>query len=99
MARKQTSLWLHSSRHQSWKGARNIVSLAMLLFLCAAANVFAQTTTFAPDDDSDTPSQPRQYFFGDWGGERTSLASKWVTFEFSYVAGPAGERCSYDWTR
>jgi carbohydrate-selective porin OprB len=53
----------------------------MLLFLCTAANVFAQTTTFAPDDGSDTPSQPRQYFSGDWGGERTSLASKGVTFD------------------
>jgi hypothetical protein len=60
MAREQTSLWLHSSRHRSFKGGGNIVCLAMLLFLCAAANGFAQTTTLAPDDGSDTPSQPRQ---------------------------------------
>lgn len=66
------------------KGAQRIIFLAVLSLLCSAPRIFAQTTTAASDDDS--ISRPRQYLFGDWGGERTSLASKGVTFDFFYVA-------------
>jgi porin len=58
---------------------RNIIWLAVLL-LCGVPRISAQTK----DDDPGSP--PRQYFFGDWGGERTALASKGVTFDFFYVA-------------
>jgi len=51
-----------------------------------ASNTCAQTAGVASDGDSGSHSQPRQYLLGDWGGERTSLASKGVTFDFFYVA-------------
>jgi len=38
----------------------------------------------------------RQYFFGDWGGKRTSLAEKGISFDFFYIAdlqaNPSGGR-------
>ena len=45
----------------------------------------------APASPAQTPqappqSQPRQYLLGDWGGERSRLANKGVTFDFFYVA-------------
>ena len=39
-------------------------------------------------------TRPRQYLFGDWGGERTALAEKGITFDFFYIsdmqANPSG---------
>jgi porin len=60
---------------------RRTFCLAVFLLLCASSKICAQTTT---DDSSAPPS--RQYLFGDWGGERTALADKGVTFDFFYVA-------------
>jgi porin len=33
---------------------------------------------------SDT--RPRRYLFGDWGGKRTALAEKGITFDFFYIS-------------
>ena len=84
MKRKNASRWIRGASNQPAKDMRRITYLAVLLLLCSAPKTFAQTTTGASDDNS--VSRPRQYLFGDWGGERTSLASKGVTFDFFYVA-------------
>jgi porin len=55
--------------------------LAVFLLLCTTPKTCAQTTT-----DISSAMPPRQYLFGDWGGERTTLANKGVTFDFFYVA-------------
>src|SRR5271168_620468 len=51
----------------------------------------ASDASTASDSSSSTP---RQYLFGDWGGERPRLAAKGVTFDFFYVtdleANPSG---------
>ena len=52
----------------------------LLLLLCSAPKIFAQTTTGASDDDS--VSRPRQDLLAIGVGKRTSLASKRVTFDF-----------------
>ncbi len=63
--------------------------LTVFLFFCSVPRICAQVTA----DDASGPT-PRQYLFGDWGGERTALANKGVTFDFFYVAdlqaNPAG---------
>jgi carbohydrate-selective porin OprB len=77
--------------------------LAVLLLLCSAPKVFAQTGSSTSGDGS--IFGPRQYFFGDWGGERSKLASKGVTFDFFYVAdlqaNPVGglEQTQVGWGR
>ena len=62
------------------KGTKRIFCLVVLSLSCSAFRISAQTTSDLSDD------RPRQYLFGDWGGERSSLASKGVTFDFFYVA-------------
>jgi porin len=83
MKSKQSELWVRFSIHRL-----GILCVALLMFLCAAPKLFAQeqATTFATDNDSSGASKPRQYFFGDWGGKRSELAEKGVTFDFFYVA-------------
>jgi porin len=68
-----------------------IVAFCGLLFLtfCSQysfAQTDSQTTSPAPASASPPPPAPRQYALGDWGGERTRLANKGVTFDFFYVA-------------
>lgn len=103
MITKQGSLWIHSESNRSGKGTRNMLCLALLI-LCSATGVFAQSA-IASDDPSDTDSRPRQHLFGDWGGGRTSIASKGVTFDVFYVAdlqaNPVGglEQTQVGWGR
>jgi porin len=80
MRKKEESRRTDCASFRHAKGVRRITCLAVLSLLCSAPGVFAQTTTAVSDD------RPRQYLFGDWGGERSSLASKGVTFDFFYVA-------------
>jgi porin len=72
------------SGHSHWK----LLAWAVApLFLCFANSAFAQNEGAKPQPDSDTPApQPRRYFFGNWGGERSHLANRGVTFNFHYVA-------------
>ena len=44
----------------------------------------AQSTDPAPAPE--TSFMKRKYLLGDWGGERTKLANKGVTFDFHYIA-------------
>src|SRR5260221_12583543 len=93
MKGKDESLWNEYAGDRHGKITRNICCLAVLL-LCSATTVFTQAAIGASDDGSG--SRPRQYMLGDWGGKRTSLASKGVTFDFFYVAdlqaNPVGGR-------
>ena len=65
---------------------RSAFLVLVLLLVCSANKTVAQSTTDPSDVESVGHSWPRQYLFGDWGGERTSLASKGITFDFMYVA-------------
>ncbi len=70
------------------------VALSLLLLLLFAQRSSAQTepqtssqtTSPSPASAAPPPPQPRQYLLGDWGGERTRLAEKGVTFDLFYVA-------------
>jgi porin len=76
-----------------WAQTRNIL-LCFILLLMLGASAEAQS---ALPSDSGTPSpelSSRQYLFGDWGGERSALAEKGITFDFFYItdmqANPSG---------
>jgi porin len=76
-----------------WAQTQNIL-LCFVLLLTLGASAEAQS---ALPSDSGTPSpelSSRQYLFGDWGGERSALAEKGITFDFFYItdmqANPSG---------
>jgi porin len=76
-----------------WAQTQNIL-LCFILLLMLGASAEAQS---ALPSDSGTPSpelSSRQYLFGDWGGERSALAEKGITFDFFYItdmqANPSG---------
>jgi porin len=87
MKRKYASRWIRCAGHHAGKGTRNIIYLAVLLLLCSASRVFAQSeaSQYAGDEIS-TAHQTRSYLFGDWDGKRSELASRGITFDFFYVA-------------
>jgi porin len=55
-----------------------------LLLLCAPGREFAQNE--APQDPVDEVSSAHPNLFGDFGGKRSSLAARGVTFDFFFVA-------------
>src|SRR5260370_5090153 len=70
------------------------ILLCFILLLMVGASAEAQS---ALPSDASTPSlelSSRKYLFGDWGGERSALAEKGVTFDFFYItdmqANPSG---------
>src|SRR5260370_30144533 len=76
-----------------WAQAQNIL-LCFILLLMLGASAEAQN---ALPSDASTPSpelSSRRYLFGDWGGERSALAEKGMTFDFFYItdmqANPSG---------
>jgi carbohydrate-selective porin OprB len=67
-------------------------------FLVAAMSLLSTLTLFAQEPTEAMGSAPPesnflwgQYMPGDWGGERSRLAEKGVTFAFHYCRGSAGE--------
>src|SRR5690348_15737560 len=59
----------------------------LVLLVIFAVPLVAQTNAATPDVANrlfEIPS--RQYLFGDWGGKRSKLAEKGVTFDFFYIA-------------
>lgn len=71
-----------SSITQNFKYLPHAISL--FLFLISATSVFAQSNT-----SSDSPAAnlfTQKYLFGDWGGERSALAEKGITFDLFYVS-------------
>jgi len=76
-----------------WAQTQNIV-LSFILLLMLGASAEAQSEL---PSDASTPSpelSSRRYLFGDWGGERSALAEKGITFDFFYItdmqANPSG---------
>jgi porin len=81
-------------------------ALSVILFMASAASLVAQNATSCAN--SDPPEHnffTQKYLFGDWGGERSALAAKGVTFDFFYVsdlqANPSGglEQTQAGWGR
>lgn len=76
-----------SASRWSATGRRNIICLAVVLVLCFASRLSAQTDgNPSAGSEASTASQPRAYLLGDWDGQRTALAARGVTFDFFYVA-------------
>src|SRR5271168_3648979 len=62
-------------------------ALSVIFFMASAAFVFAQNSAGTPNSDPPaTNFFTQKYLFGDWGGERSALAAKGVTFDFFYVS-------------
>ena len=72
--------------------ASRLISVVVLLML--AVPVQAQTQAATRDPGLPFLDAQRRYFFGDWGGKRSALAEKGVTFDFFYIsdmqANPSG---------
>lgn len=70
----------------------DLISFVLLLILTGP--VSAQTNAAADPLLPSINSQSRQYLFGDWGGKRSALAEKGITFDFFYIsdllANPSG---------
>ena len=92
--RKDMSRWIYHTNLRPRKDIRSVFGLLLLLLACSPNKTVAQTTTDTLDVESVRHSWPRQHLFGDWRGERTSLASKGITFDLVYVtdleANPVG---------
>jgi porin len=93
--KKRASRWIHSSSHQPLKGIPNTFFFAVLVLLCSACRVSAQSeaTQYASEEASSAHRATR-YLFGDWDGKRSELASRGIIFDFFYVtdlqANPVG---------
>jgi porin len=59
----------------------------LVLLVIFAVPLVAQTNAAAPNVGNTLFEVPsRQYLFGDWGGKRSKLAEKGVSFDFFYIA-------------
>src|SRR5216683_6242207 len=76
-----------------WAQKRNILLCFILPLLWAAAAEAQDALPSNPGRPS-TEFSSRQYLLGDWGGERSALAEKGITFDFFYItdlqANPSG---------
>jgi porin len=92
-------------RPDLWAGKRRL--LYSLLLLPLALVLPARTQTISPNasDPVGSDSQPRKYLLGDWGGARSGLAEKGITFDFFYITdvegNPTGgkQQTEADWER
>jgi porin len=81
-----------------------ILSLIFGLFALFVAPLWAQNAA-AQDSNQSLFSPTRQYLFGDWGGARTNLAEKGITFDIFYItdlqANPSGglQQAQAGWER
>lgn len=68
--------------------------LPTILTVSLSASALAGSPSLrGPMIESDQPKErwvDGDYFFGDWGGARTRLAEKGITFDSYYVSNPAG---------
>jgi len=87
MLNKHTFRWINFIGQWTTKGTRNASCMLAGLLLCAASAALAQSEAGRHvSDEVSNMHQSRSYLFGDWGGKRSGLAEKGVTFDFFYVA-------------
>src|SRR5882762_9281001 len=76
-----------------WAQQRNI-PLCFILLLLLGAPAEAQNALPSDASTSSPELSSRHYLFGGWGGERSALAEKGITFDFFYItdmqANPSG---------
>jgi len=58
----------------------------MFLFVTRAYSQQAHEETLSGPDSHETGQGPHGHLFGDWGGERTRLLERGVSFDFQYVS-------------
>jgi hypothetical protein len=62
----------------------------MFLFVTRAYSQQAHEETLSGPDSHETGQGPHGHLFGDWGGERTRLLERGVSFDFNTSAIPSG---------
>jgi porin len=76
-----------------WAQTQNSL-LCFILLLMLGASAEAQSALPSDTSAASPELSSRQYLFGDWGGERSALAEKGITFDFFYItdmqANPSG---------
>lgn len=102
---------LHRRLLQCWGNKRGmylktilplILAIPAFSQLSALPDLGAASAATVPDPSlAAFESSQRRYLLGDWGGRRTSLAEKGVTFDFFYIsdmqANPSGGRQQTHW--
>jgi carbohydrate-selective porin OprB len=63
-----------------------LVWVAVCLFPARAYSQAAQGETLSGPDSHETGQGPHGHLFGEWGGERTRLLERGVSFDFQYVS-------------
>jgi porin len=63
-----------------------ILWAAMFLFVTRAYSQQAHEETLSGPDSHETGQGPHGHLFGDWGGERTRLLERGVSFDLQYVS-------------
>jgi porin len=63
-----------------------LVGAAVWLFAAHAYSQDAQGEMLGGPDSHETGQGPHGHLFGDWGGERTRLVERGVSFDFQYVS-------------
>src|ERR1051325_10285698 len=87
MNRKVPSGWTPNKGRKLGKDTRKVACIVLLLVACSTRTVSAQSEVTSDVGDGVSTRQPsRTYLFGNWNGERSTLASRGVTFDFFYVA-------------
>src|SRR5258708_22146856 len=74
---------------KTWAGMRRVACVFGLALMCFPA-AWAQNASAQDQNDSLFGLPSRQHLFGDWGGERTALAEKGLTFDFFYITDLEG---------
>src|SRR6516165_12376461 len=69
-------------------------TFTLILVLISTAPLWAQNALPRDPQPSSARLSSRNYALGDWGGERSALAEKGITFDFFYItdleANPSG---------
>src|ERR1700756_4549433 len=78
--------------------ARRLISLRSVMWIVFAVHVYPQTNeeTLSGPDSHEKPLADRGYLFGNWGGLRSDLLERGVSFDLQYIsdnlANVAGDR-------
>src|ERR1700723_2557297 len=78
--------WNAPSRALLRYGLRCLLAFGLCLFALPAHSQTAQEEPLPGPDSHETGQGPHGHLFGDWGGERTRLARRGVSFDFQYVS-------------